>query len=524
MKTIDPNAINVKKMLCPFCSFGCEFGVVFNDFGIKGVEYIKSGSSAGRLCPRGSAAAIYLDHPKRLTTPLKKGVSIDWPKMGKELTKITGSPKSVAAAVDRNVTPEEYTKILGFCKKIGVDGIATTYFEPEYYLRRFFDKPFSMDDIENADCIVILGDPFNHAPMSSRSIIDWKLKDRNHALFVIDTVNTHTAGFADKFLRVNVGTEPLLLFGLAQDNIEGIDVTKATGIDGSLLKEVSAKLKGAKKGFIFACLSFGHTYDPVLVAEGLVRLQEFSGMSVVPLVEFRAHEGTESFAALLEKVKKKKIKYLLNFGELFPFYYPQLIADMRAVSIYATSPLKFNDHNVLPVPLNLEKEGTIITTFGKKKLTGNIEPPSGAKSIGSILDMLTQEYGEAKVPALTQPKVDVAGRARKLADIAVSRKKSLRLIGEKIAFNFMGFFDSEMLKMNPADASELGIMPNDTATIASVKGSCDLAVKITEDVGNGIVAVAAETPAIRGLFDYEMDADTKSVNFIPTEVKVCRKE
>ena len=381
-----------------------------------------------------------------------------------------------------------------------------------------------MADIENADCVVILGDPFNHAPMSSQSIIDWKLKDRNHTLFVIDTVNTHSAGFASKFLRTNVGTEPLLLLALAQENIDGVDVAKVTGIDGTVIKEVSAKLKDAKKGVIFACLSFGHTYDPVLIAEGLARLQAFSGMRVVPLVEFFAHEGTENFAVLMEKVKKKKVKYLLNFGELFPFYYPQLTQDLKTLSVYATSPLKFKDHSVLPVPLNLEKNGSFITTFGKKKLAGDIEPPSGAKSIEGILDMLAQEYGEVKAPALKQPKVDVAGRARKLADIAVTGKKNLRLIGEKIAFNFMGFFDSEMLKINPADAAELGIMPNDTAEISSGKGSCCLSVKVTEDVGKGIVAVAAETPAVKGLFEYEVDDDTKDVHFIPTEVKVCRKE
>lgn len=524
MKTIDANAINVKKALCPFCSYGCEFGVVFNDFGIKGVEYVKSGSSDGRLCPRGSAAAIYLDHPKRLTTPLKKGVSIDWSRMGKELTKIMDSPKSVAATVDRNVTPEEYSKILGFCKKIGIEDVATTYFEPEYYLRRFFDKPFSMENIESADCVVVLGDPFNHAPMSSRSIIEWKLSDRNHSLFVIDTLNTHTARFADRFLRANVGTEPLLLFGLAQEKIEGADVAKVTGIDDSLLKEVSAELKAAKKGVIFACLSFGHTYDPMLVAEGLARLQEFSRMRVVPLVEFYAHEGTDGYATLVEKVKRKKIKYLLNFGELFPFYYPQLVSDMKGADIYATSPLKFSDHNVLPVPLNLEKEGTVITTFGKKRLAGGIEPPSGAKNIEYILDMIAQGYGEGKARQMNQPKVDVRGRVRRLAELALPKKENWRLIGEKIAFNFMGFFDSEHLKVNPSDAVDLGIKANDIATITSANGSCDLAVKVSEDVGNGIVAVPAETPAVRGLFDYEIDDDTKGVNFLPTEVKICRKE
>ncbi|MGB7055790.1 MAG: molybdopterin dinucleotide binding domain-containing protein [bacterium] len=524
MKNIDPKAITVRKVLCPFCSFGCDFGVVLNDFGIKGVEYMSAGSSGGRLCPRGSAAAMYLDHPKRLSMPLKKGKSVEWSKMGKELSRIIGNPKNVAVTIDRNVTPEEYSKILGFCKRVGIEDVASTYFEPEFYLRKFHSKPFSISEIEKAQRILILGDPFDQSPMSSRAIIDWKLNNKKNRLVVVDSINTHTAGFADEFLRVGVGTEPLLLFGLAQAKIDGVDIARATGVDGAVIREVSDALMDAKNGVIFACLSFGHTYDPILIAEGLSRLQESSGMKVVPFVEFAAYDGTRNFTAIVDKIKKKKIKYLLNFGELFPFYYPQLLDNLRGVNIYATSPLKYNDHNVLPVPLTLEKEGSVITTFGKKKLSGNIEPPSGAKSIDDILNMLSDGQSTGKAPVAFEPKIDVQNRAQRLADRAIPKKKGMRLIGEKIAFSFLGFFEPEALKINPIDAVELGITANDMASVTSKHGSADLMVKLSEDVGKGIVAVAAETPVVKGLFAYEFDADTNNVNFIPTEVKICRKE
>jgi len=524
MKKIDPKTITVRKALCPFCSYGCDFGVVFNDFGIAGVEYIKTGSSEGRLCPRGSAAAMYLDHPRRLSMPLKKGRPIDWSKMGKELSKVIGSPKNVAVTIDRNVTPEEYSKILGFCKKVGIDDIASTYFEPDTYLVPFMAEPFSMDEIKDKQLVVVLGDPFNYAPMSSRAIIDWKLSNKKNRLVVIDSINTHSAEFADRFLRVNIGTEPLLLLALANQEYEGIDVAEMTGIDASTIREISNAIRDAERGLIVACLSFGHTYDPVLVAESLVRLHEFSGMRVVPFVEFAAYYGNQNFAVLVEKIKKKKIKYLLNFGELFPFYYPQIMADLKTANIYTTSTLKYNDHNLIPVPLNLEKEGSVITTFGRKKLSGNIEPPSGAKSIGDILSMLSSGYGEAKLPVVSKPKLDVPSRIRNLAERAIPKRKSMRLIGEKIAYSFLGLFEPERLKINPTDATELGITAHDIASVSSRHGSAELAVLLTEDVGKGVVAVAAETPAVRGLFDYEYDTETKGVNFIPTEVKICREE
>jgi hypothetical protein len=524
MKTIDPNAITIRKVLCPFCSYGCEFGVVFNDFGIKGVEYVKGGSSGGRLCPRGSAAAMYLDHPRRLTVPMKSDKAVAWSKMGKELSKVIGSPKSTAVTFDRNVTPEEYSAIVGFCDKVGIETLASTYFEPETHLKAFLNQPFVLSDYEKAQVIVIVGDPFNQAPISSQAIIEWKLNNKKNRLIVIDSLKTHTAGFADRFLRVNVGTEPLLLFALAQKNIDGVDMVKVSGIDGSAIREVSRIIKELGNGLVCACLPFGHTYDPALYAESLQEIHDYSGMKIVPFVEFTGYAGNQRFGLIMEKIKKKKIKTLLNFGELFPFYYPQLASDLKNLDIYATSTLKHKGYTMLPVPLTIEKEGTVVTSFGKKKLTGGIEPPSGTKSIEDILGLLSNGFGKGRQLSVPERKLDIKERARRISELSTARKGRLRLIGEKIAFNFLGLFESELLKMNPADAMELGIAVNDVVSVSSKHGTEHLRVKITEDVSQGIVVVPAETPGVRGLFEYEIDTELHSVNFIPTEVKICRKE
>ncbi len=523
MKNIDPNMTTVKRVLCPFCSYGCEFGVVFNDFGIKGVEYIQNGSSNGRLCPRGSAAGMYLDHPRRLAIPMKNGKSAVWSRMAKELGKVIGSPKSVAVTFDRNVTAEEYAAIVAFCGSKGIENTASTYLEPENILRNFLDEPFSMKDLDKAKTIFVLGDLFNQAPMTSRAIIEWKMKDKNNELIVVDSLNTHTAGFASHFLRVNVGTEPLLLLALARENLDGVDIDKVTGIDGSVVKELSNKIKNSNKGVIFPSLPFAHTYDPGLYAESLVRMREFGGMKVVPFVEFAGYEGSQPFVSIMEMVKKKKIKNLINFGELFPFYYPQLADGLKGLNIYATSALKHNGYTMLPVPINLEKQGTVVTTFGKKKLTGDIEPPSGTKSIEAILSMLSDEYGKGKALHTTEKKINVKERVRRIVEVATTKRKGFRLVGEKIAYNFLGFLEGEILKINPYDASELGIGADDIVTIKSKYGAADLPVRITEDVDQGLLAAPAETPAVRGLFEYEIDSELQAVNFIPTEVKICRK-
>jgi hypothetical protein len=526
MKKIDPKATTTKRARCPFCSYGCEFGVVFYDLGLKGVEYIEDGSSGGRLCPRGSAAALYLDHRHRLSSPMKNGGVIGWKQMIDELKKAVAKPESLAVTFDRNITLEEYRSIMAFCQEKGIKHVASSYFEPESYLSDFLKGDFSEDDIQNAQSVVILGDPFNQTPMSSKSIINWRLGSRDRRLVVIDSVSTHTAAFANDFLKVKIGTEPLLLFALAKRDLPGIDISKVTGIPGDLIKDISDNFRNAENGFIIACLPFGRTYDALLVAEGLKSLAAYSKKQVIPFVEFAGYRGTMNFGTVLDAIKKRRIKKLINFGELFPFYYPQLFPGLKNVSIYATSTLKYDGCTVLPAALNLEKSGTIMTTFGAKTLPGEIAPASGSKTVHGILSLLSASDVKSKIAPASVYNIDIDSRASKIAAAAsgVVKKDHFKLIGEKIAYYFLTFFEKEILKMNPADAAELGLRQGDYAAVESKSGSCNLPVHLTRDVDPGIVAVPVESPEIRGLFDFVMDDQNQTVNFVPTEVKICRKE
>ena len=108
--------------------------------------------------------------------------------------------------------------------------------------------------------------------------------------------------------------------------------------------------------------------------------------------------------------------------------------------------------------------------------------------------------------------------------MSTSKKKTLKLVGEKLAYNFLGLLEGEALKIDPVDAEEFGIHSQDIVTVKSKHGFVDLPAKITEDVAPGVVAVPAETPGVRELFDYELDSELDAINFVPTEVKICRKE
>ncbi|MBE0431957.1 hypothetical protein IBX73_00675 [candidate division WOR-3 bacterium] len=525
MNTIDPKTTTTKPVLCPFCSYGCEFGVVFDDFGIKGVEYLKDGCSGGRLCPRGSAAGLYLDHPRRLCSPSRGGRAVEWTKITAELKKALASPETVAVTFDRNITLEEYQSIAGFCQGAGIKQFASSYLEPETCLSDFLRSDFSEKEMESAQTIVILGDPFNQAPVSSKSIINWRLGSRDRRLYVIDSIRTHTAAYAHEFLKVRVGTEPLLLLALAQRELSGVDIAKATGIPGARISELAESFRRAGKGLIIACLPFAHTYDPVLLTEGLRVLSDYSGKAVVPYVEFAGYKGKMSFAGILDAIKKKGIKYLINFGELFPFYYPQLLPALKNVDVFATSTLKYDGCTALPAALNIEKSGTIMTTFGPRKLTGSVKPASGAKTVSEMLSMCEAKSEKLKVAETQEPRVDIDSRIGRILDMSIKPKKDhFRLIGEKIAFYYLNLLDKEMLKMNPADGAMLTLRQGDMVAVESKRGSHGLRVTLTSDVDPGVVAVPAESPEVRGLFDYVIEEDNRAISFVPTEVKICREE
>lgn len=523
MKKIDPSLTNIKKTLCPFCSYGCEFGLVFDDFGVRGVEYLTEGKSNGRLCPRGSAAALYLNHPKRSTTPVKSRKAIEWSKILKELKRVIDKPDSVAVTFDRNITIEEYKSIISFCNTVGIKTVASTYFEPEALLSRFFDRTFTESEIDNAEMIIVVGDPFNQSPMISKSLINWKLRDWKNRLVVIDSINTHTSAFATDFLKVNPGTEPLLIFALTQENTAGIDVPAITGIQEARINDISSNIKSAGKGLILVSFSFAHTYDPQLLTESLGKLSDFSGKKVVSFVEFVGFNGSQDFGEVIDLIKKKKIKQLINFGELFPFFYPQLYKSLKAVNIYSTTPIKYNGYTTLPVAINIEKTGTILTTFGKKQLGGNIQPASGARTITDILTAIIDIQAKSEGLMIPKRKIDIKQRVDTLIKKCepTKKRKSFKLFGEKIAFNFLGLLEDDAIKINPRDAERLGIRSNDKVSVKSRQGTAELVVKIKEDVDEGIALTPAESPETRGLFDFEIVDNI--VNFVPTEVEIWRK-
>lgn len=514
----------VKETLCSFCSFGCKLGVVFDDFGIKGVEYLKETPNGGRLCPRGSASVLYLNHPRRLCVPMNKDKYIGWDWIKHELEKILENPDEIAITVDRNITIEEETAIFNFANRYKIKNIVSTYFEPEILLDRFLDekKPVMLEDIEKSRMMIVVGDIFNYAPMLSKNLILWKFADKKNRLVVIDSLHTHTSYFATDFMKTKPGTEALVLLSLAREKFSGIEIEELTGIPEGSIQRIAEDFKSTKVGLIIAAMPSSHSYEPLLLVEGLGRLSEYSGKKVMPIFEFVHYKKLNPFGRIFNLIKNSEIKYIINFGELFPFYYPQFNKDFANIKVYSTSTLRFNNFVQLPFALNMEKEGTIMTTFGKKSLGGNISAASGAKNIIQLFDLLGLETGDSRIAPAEVEAIDTKEGVKRIVEKIKNNSGVLMLFGEKVSYHYLGLLEKPILKINPLDAQKYGIKAGDAVMVESKNNRVKMQVKITSDIPHGILFTQPETPEVRGLFDYEVFNDY--LYFVPTGVKIWQEE
>lgn len=551
-----------RKVVCPFCLLGCELGIIVDDMGIKGVEYLKDSKLyQGRLCPRGNASALFLDSPDRLSYPMRDGRETTWEEAFKEIVKAlkTKKKEEIALTFDCNLTEEEYSLIYELTENLGIENLASSYLEPEFYFNYSLPgvQKASLEDVKNAKVFLLVGDVFNQTPVISKDILDARYSDKNNRIFVIDSVNSHTAGFADIFVQVKPGGEPLALLAISKmasnkpDELSVDKITKAVGIDLSTIEEVANALNQIDKGVIISVMAWGKINDPILfsgASQYLVSVLK-GDKKFLPLGESMSKPGKMEFGQILDKIKAGKIKTLINFGELFPFYYPQISSDFKKLRLLvATATLKPNLQDVLglflPATLNLEKSGEINTAFGNVKIEPTVEPMSGTKTVKEIIETISKELGielKGKRPKFADRNIainNLLARAKQLIESQSAMSEFLLVhgsygsstgsvgyemlcMGEKPAYDFRSFFGKEeFIKINPNDAKKLGVAAGDFMAVQSKNGKHEFKVIISQRVPPKVTVVAVESPKVRTLFDMTIDKETSARIFPPTEVKL----
>lgn len=433
-----------RESFCLFCSLGCKFSFKVDKGTASGPEFCAEYPiNGGRLCPRGLYATELLNHPRRLIVPRVgedgKFKEVPWDQSLQLLALEIGEVKSkygsqaIGIVIDPNHSNEELVAAQELAKVIGTNNLACSFPPNDWGLLSALDivSPARVEDIENANCTLVIGNLFVTHPVLARRVIDAKYKARGNTLMVIDPERTNTAWFANTHLQNRPGTEVLTLVGMLKsvlasspelgkgirDKLLAIPdeaISKATGLSMSQIGAVGRAFNDAEKGVVLLAPGFRGVADIKLAAQLCKLLVENTkgGKKFIPLFAYGNSVGASSMCSgeswkslpqLIEEASSGKVKLLIDFGEDLLCSYPsaKLRGALRQLEFLAvSSPLPSETeklaHMALPCASWLEKSGTVNFFDGRReRLEPVLQPPGIAKSDLEIILRLSRKLGTA---------------------------------------------------------------------------------------------------------------------------------
>lgn len=220
--------LEIVPTICPYCGCGCGLNLVSVNGKIKGVEpWKRNPVNEGKLCPKGNFSHEFVNHQKRLKTPLIKENGkfrrASWDEAlnsiaNKFKTIIKEDPDLIAFLSSARCTNEDNYVLQKFARTVigtnNIDNCAALCHGPTVSgLNLTFGSGAmtnSISDIEKSDCIFIIGsNPLEQHPLIGRRII--RAKSHGAKIIVIDPRYTPTAKQADLFFPLIPGTDVALI-------------------------------------------------------------------------------------------------------------------------------------------------------------------------------------------------------------------------------------------------------------------------------------------------------------------------
>jgi anaerobic selenocysteine-containing dehydrogenase len=447
------------KAICPICSLQdglilqwSEPTAMFSDSSLFAVDYdAQNPINEGSLCPRGNSVAELVDHPQRLTCPQVDQQEVDWPQAisqaADRLKKVAKSHGSEAVAILAGgcLNLDEARALDKLAREVlGTPNVAPLFPDDGSVFSRLerlgWDGGFSLQDLQERQAMLLVGDVFAEHPVISKRILRAKYKDRPHRLFVLDSVPTQTTWFAHQHLRPTPGTEPLVLAGLCQlvSRMKGekkgfplsLDLTlveKRTGISQQQMETVAAALSSAPDGAIVqstlygrqghpgTCALLGHVLSHLLAGRFVFLHLPVSGngRGVYQMMAPQAGQRITG-PGIVELILKGKIKGLFCFGTdpLSAVPSEKLEKALRGLKLLCaveplptmTTPLA---NILLPAAIGPEKTGRVLYLNGDIQESPQAVPPPGlARPEGWIIAQLAERLSPGEEFSVTPVQTD----------------------------------------------------------------------------------------------------------------------
>jgi len=457
-----PTKVNRSKTICPVCSL--QDGLIlqwkrssarFTENSIASVDYdTENAINGGSLCPRGNAVAELVEHPRRLDAPVVNGQQVDW---GKALAQAATSLKKVAkkhgpealgVLAGGGLTLEEALLLRKLAREVlGIQNVAP--FFPDdgavfHYLARLgWDDGFRLEDIQERQVMLLVGDVFMEHPVISKRVLRAKYKDRQHRLLVIDSGHTQTAAFAHEHLQPHPGTEALVLAGIAQMISEAQKrgardfslkfdleaVAERTGVSQQQMGAVALALSSASDGAIIqsnlygrlglpgACALFGHTLAQLVSGKftflHLPVLWNGRGIYQV-LSQTEKGQRAVSGPQIVQMAMEGKIRGLLLFGldPLSAAPSEKLASALKKLDFLLVADVLPTHstslaHVLLPAAIGPEKGGRVLYLNGDgQEIEPAVPPPGLARAEREIIAGLARRLAPDQELSSTSPEIE----------------------------------------------------------------------------------------------------------------------
>lgn len=402
---------------CLFCSSACPVAVERYGPDAFRPAYAGDGDSCG-LCPRGHMIAELVDHPRRLVQPTPSDAT-------EQLAhRLTGS--RVAVIVDGHYPCQGQVAAAELTKALGNGSRCCIFIPPcdEEALRGLDasgakSSPYTA--IEEADALLIFGDPFTAQPVISRHVMQARRANRRMTLAVVDSGPSMTAEFATHAVQCVPDQQQWILAFLARrlgalpqagqngaPSEHDIDNAMTTlGIDVALLERIAGALGKAKRPVIILSPrpSRCNHWREVAWLAGSVAQAGKAGVVLLTACgnargayQVARQTGAVSLADLLgsddayDGVLVVGCDLAASLGDDLT---KTLIGRGKWLAVASSLPHTLTEKAdlVLPLAFPFEEVGTIISNDQPEPVSSVFEPPAGVPTLVGLIDRLARAVG-----------------------------------------------------------------------------------------------------------------------------------
>lgn len=579
--------MDTRESICLFCPLGCDIAFRVRGDDLVGPEFCGPAEShAGRVCGRGLYGTELLNHPKRIATPLVRengrlretpwDAAVKRAAAGLRAVIETSGPKSIAIVTEPTRGTDELKAAGILARALGTDSVSCA-FEPQDWPLLSEGVDAGVSAIEEASCVLVIGDVFASHPVLAKEIIEAKYTARGNSLFVIDPRRSNTAWYASTHVQNRAGTEALVLALILNamaasgkvdmsscawlDGINADSYAEACAVSKSDVARIARSFVDAEKAAVVVAPSARGASDAGLVAALSRRVAEVAGEGKACVcltaggnargAAALAHEeGWMPIPQLIDGLLAGKYKALVNLGaDLYESYPSNALRDALSALDFSLSFSMF--HGVLEQSASvvlgasswLESDGAAELHDGRVADWKSVGKPSWAtRPIAAGVEALVSELGttakrgKPKAGKTGSVEVQWAARLEEVRKAAMSLSNGrmslvcLPAAGQSASGSVTGridwacqMFPAGFVEMSAADAAGIDARDGDTVVLSSAAANVDAVLRVTDRLASGTVAVPAYDSVARLLFDWKPGTDGWFETG-PVLVKVSRKQ